>query len=394
MKGAEYLLDGYITGNKGMMEYNGERYSVQYFQDKHSNEYVLTGRNGRKLLFENGVLKQEWAEVNGMHVGSFTAYKRGVVQFQEEWENILNQTDICRIVNRRNGVLMEISNIKNGVVYYRGGFDGEYKRNGRGMEFDRDTGEIKLEGVWEKGQLKQILRMFDGEEMTELKEVQNNVALSKRIPVYIGGYRFDDSEYKFKRHGRGCLIDEVTRKAFYEGEWIDGKEVNGSHLVNGWYNHSEKQVVSNLSELKQLSGGISDLVINSDCCNIVECLDFGVFQWLRTLEIGDNCFADVNMFRLEGLGNLEKVKIRKNSFTNIKSSDVWDSESAQKLNRSFHIVKCEKLKRITIGEFSFCDYSGAFELSDLQSLESLEIGTLKVNSFNFCFASFSVKSAR
>ena len=59
MKGAEYLLDGYITGNKGMMEYNGERYSVQYFQDKHSNEYVLTGRNGRKLLFENGVLKQD-----------------------------------------------------------------------------------------------------------------------------------------------------------------------------------------------------------------------------------------------------------------------------------------------------------------------------------------------
>ena len=32
-----------------------------------------------------------------------------------------------------------------------------------------------------------------------------------------------------------------------------------------------------------------------------------------------------------------------------------------------------------------------FELSDLQSLESLQIGTVKVNSSNFCFASFCVK---
>lgn len=392
LEGAEYLLDGYATGNQGMIEYNGERYQVQYYQGTHSNEYVLSERNGRKLLFKNGVLKQEWTELNERRVGSFTAYERGAVKFQEEWDDIYNQTDRYCIVNRKYGVIMEISDIRNGNVCYRGGFDGQYKRNGRGIEYNRDTGDVKLEGVWENNTLKQILRVFDGDEMTELKVVENNVSLYKQIPVYVGGYRFDESKFQFERHGTGCLIDETTRKAFHEGEWENGKEISGNDLVNGWYDCAENKIVTNLNEWKQLSCGISDLVIESDCCNVVESLDLSAFQWLRTLEIGDCCFADVNEFRLEGLRNLETVKIGKNSFTNIKSSEVWDNESARKLNRSFHIVNCEKLKSISIGEFSFCDYSGVFELTNLQSLQSLQIGSVKVNSSNFCFASFSVKS--
>ena len=391
MKGAEYLLDGYVTGNQGMLEYDGERYNVQYYQGKHSNEYVLSGRNGRKLLFKNGVLKQEWTEINERRIGRFTAYERGAVKFEEDWKDILNQTNMHRLVNGKNGVMMEILSIENGVVCYRGGFDSDSKRNGRGIEYNEDTGDVKLEGVWERGRLKQILRIFEGDEMTELKGIENNVNLSKQIPVYVGGYRFDESEWKFKRHGKGCLIDERTRMAFHEGEWEDGKEISGTDLVSGWYDCSRKQMVSNLTEWKEVSCGISDLVIDSDCCNVVRSLDLRSFEWLRTVEIGDCCFGDVNEFRLEGLRNLESVKIGKNSFTAVKSSDVWGNESARKLNRCFHIVKCNKLKSISIGEFSFCDYGGVFELSDLQSLESLQIGTVKVNSSNFCFASFCVK---
>ena len=47
--------------------------------------------------------------------------------------------------------------------------------------------------------------------MTELKRNESDsLDPVKRIPMYVGGYRYDEDNEAFVREGVGCLIDEKT----------------------------------------------------------------------------------------------------------------------------------------------------------------------------------------
>ena len=96
--------------------------------------------------------------------------------------------------------------------------------------------------------------------------------------------------------------------------------------------------------------------------------------------IGNDSFYSVDEFVINGLSHLKSVKIGMNSFTR-KNNPA----------RSFHILNCEKLESINIDRFSFSDYSGEFELKNLPSLMSLNIGRLNSKSYNFYRSSFIVK---
>ena len=76
----------------------------------------------------------------------------------------------------------------------------------------------------------------------------------------------------------------------------------------------------------------------------------------------------------------------------MKSSN-WDSDKANNRNRSFSILNCVELKSIEIGEFSFIDYAGGFELKNLPKLSIIKIGEIGRldDSFNFCYSSFVIK---
>ena len=57
LKGSEFLLDGYITlGEAKEITIGGCKYSLQYYQGDHEDEYTLT-RAGKVCLFQNGILK-------------------------------------------------------------------------------------------------------------------------------------------------------------------------------------------------------------------------------------------------------------------------------------------------------------------------------------------------
>lgn len=101
--------------------------------------------------------------------------------------------------------------------------------------------------------------------------------------------------------------------------------------------------------------------------------------------IGNDSFYSVDEFVINGLSHLKSVKIGMNSFTRKKNN--WENNPA----RSFHILNCEKLESINIDRFSFSDYSGEFELKNLPSLMSLNIGRLNSKSYNFYRSSFIVK---
>lgn len=116
---------------------------------------------------------------------------------------------------------------------------------------------------------------------------------------------------------------------------------------------------------------------------------------MQFLEIGDSCFINVVTFELNGLNRLEKVIIGKDSFTLIDTSD-YDNDNSSLSNadneyRSFHIVNCFSLVSIKIGQFSFCDYAGQFELRNLPNLRIIDIGSWRVSSYNFYRSSFIVR---
>ena len=112
--------------------------------------------------------------------------------------------------------------------------------------------------------------------------------------------------------------------------------------------------------------------------------DLSSLTSLEFIEIGNDCFGSVQTFKIDGLNRLKSVKIGKYSFTQEKN-DYGNDES-----KSFHILNCESLESVEIGESSFSDFGGEFELSNLPALQSLQIGTIGKDSYNFYHSSFVI----
>ena len=119
--------------------------------------------------------------------------------------------------------------------------------------------------------------------------------------------------------------------------------------------------------------------------------DFSRFTELEHLEIGNNSFGPVETFIIDGLNNLTTLIIGKNSFTYTRYYFDWTPA------KLFHIKNCESLISIDIDAFSFSDYSGEFELSNLPLLQSIKIGRIgdiydDMNwSYDFYYNSFVVR---
>ena len=433
-KESRYLLNDYITKEKKKISINGVEYEVTLYQGDHSNEYLLSEMKdgqveGRCQLFNRGILSLAWMMKNGKRIGGVTEYENGKAIQKEGWDSLLGNDsgDRRMIENSKEGLIMTIrrkcerdeenDEDEDGCVIYRGEFDEEMNRDGYGIEYDMDNGKEKIEGYWSKDKLIQMIHEFDAEknQMIEYAENEDNdessVELLNRVPIYIGGYSIENGKYV--RNGKGYLIDEVSGTANRESEWENGKEKKecGTDLYEGWYvkgmsesirsilhneNPSEiktkptvnvpaKRVeIRNSSELNAMDLKVTELVICSDCCNDVNELDLNKFEWLESIEIGDECFESVKTFQIEGLNRLKTIKIGNNSFTQ-KKNDKGNDKS-----KSFHILNCESLESIQIGEYSFSDFAGDFELKNLPQLQSIQIGTVGSDSNNFYGSSFVI----
>ena len=126
-------------------------------------------------------------------------------------------------------------------------------------------------------------------------------------------------------------------------------------------------------------------VVKSNRYNKLATLDLSNKPLLQKIEIGNDCFGSVKTFRIDRLHRLKMIKIGINSFTQKKNS-LGSDES-----KSFHILNCESLESIHIGEYSFSDYAGEFELKNLPKLQSIQIGTIGSYSNNFYRSSFVIR---
>ena len=115
--------------------------------------------------------------------------------------------------------------------------------------------------------------------------------------------------------------------------------------------------------------------------------DFSRFKLLEELIIGNGCFKNVELFKLNKMNHLKSLKIGINSFTKKKNSYGND------YSRSFRILNCDELESIEIGRYSFSDYGGGFELKNLPKLSSIKIGEIGIVSANFYYSSFVIKGS-
>ena len=147
------------------------------------------------------------------------------------------------------------------------------------------------------------------------------------------------------------------------------------------------------NELQAIDKSVTSIIIPNWTCNDKDytIFDFSRFSLVESIEIGDDCFGSVKTFKIEGLNRLKTIKIGINSFTHVKSTDAWDWKKANNQLKSFHILNCESLESIQIGEFSFSDFGGKFELKNLPQLQSIHIGTVGSKSYNFYWSSFVIR---
>ena len=141
-------------------------------------------------------------------------------------------------------------------------------------------------------------------------------------------------------------------------------------------------------DVQSMNSSITSIVLPDWTCNDVDytIFDFSRFTQVESIEIGNDCFGSVQTFKIDKLNRLKTIKIGINSFTQVKKI-LWDDdwEEAHKgtnKTKSFYILNCESLESIQIGEYSFNDFGGEFELKNLPQLQSIQIGDTESDSFN------------
>ena len=227
---------------------------------------------------------------------------------------------------------------------------------------------------------------------------EGSILIEKGIPFGFGEM-YDDNgilTYRgiminWKRFGYGISYHSNGR-AKYEGYWCDdrrygiGTEYNRrEHIVNfcEWYDGFEIESDYEGDGMRPLNIGIKHMKLCDNC--VLSMWDISLFYNLESIEIGDSCYESVQTFKIDGLNRLKSLTIGKNSFTQEKNG------YRNNKSKSFHILNCDALEQIEMGQYSMSDFGGGFELYNLNSLKSMRIGEIGCNSFNFFYSSFVIR---
>ena len=199
-----------------------------------------------------------------------------------------------------------------------------------------------------------------------------NVCYGRSYYSEVGVIEYKGGICEGKRWGRGIQYDR-TGKTVFDGEWMNDEPLS-------------KRVVLN-EENQLLHNHIEELIVQDNSCNGPEwaALDLGFMSHLRLLEVGDECFENVEEVKLIDLSKLERVVIGMNSFT---KKNGWLSYYP---DRHFYLKNCERVRELKIGYWSFSDYS-VCEIENVPLLEVIEMGEMDEKSFNFSDASLELKS--
>ena len=282
---------------------NGKRYSILKEQEGMKGFYSEVSMKGELLSVS------EYDDYELLRDGRYFEYEDGKMKRECEYKN-----GVMMRVSREWTEELMIEYDVNGMRVYEGGFEGDmtkgFIREGEGTEYGIDGKSALYVGGWKNG-----LREGYGSEFKGLN------------PVYIGEWK------NGMRDGIGKELNE-NEEVVRRGRWISSVYVG---------------------TVKQYEDGYgNDLrVFDTDCLRKIE-----------RVEIGNDCFSEVNLFVIDGLNELKSLIIGKNSF-----------------GLNFHyrgdqclIMNCDQLIEIDIGKCSFLWYKSV-ELKNLPSLITLKMGS-------------------
>lgn len=369
-----FFSNGYIAlGTTTQIMRDGELFYIQKYGDTHHNEYTLF--NDQKMMHYNNGLLEICCNLKNQEIdGELIVFNNGLSKYRQKWYSSKKKQWI-RILNCKVYNIKEIYDALTQKVIYRGVIDDLGKRSGRGFEFDGDTGTLKFEGYWLRDKLYRIFRIFEGNKMTEFQYSESNIEILSRIPIYVGGYFYDETENACYRNGEGYILNQKGI-AICKGKWKKGKEVSIIQLNDGWY-HLEDE---------------NQLKFNSDCelllipaKNNSSQSVFNLYSnhELKMVNIEEENYCLVQHFSICDLNSLEVL--------NIGSYSFYNNDRSGRINRTFSITDCDNLRSIKIGVYSFQFFSGEFKLCNLPSLESITIGQFGIGSSNFSFCNFIIK---
>ena len=278
--------------------------------------------------------------------------------------------------------------------------------NSEGFCYSYEDEKISRVSVWKEGKEDTLLKQFHDNSMIEYKNGKK---------VYEGGF-VDSLEmgYPRKEESEEFGKDENTN------------ELNGNNNENSFINKLKTEGLSKtLLNDRKLSVIVTVIIIilffiyfiaiylgygffgigSKQVSYIVESgygnnetiFELSNYPYLRKIKIGDECFANVHTFKINGLNRLKTINIGINSFNNLSlyflSEPQFVAEWVKNSNKSksFHILNCELLESIYIGRYSFGDFGGDFELKNLPQLQSIQIGTMEDYSTNFYGSSFVIR---
>ena len=140
--------------------------------------------------------------------------------------------------------------------------------------------------------------------------------------------------------------------------------------------------VHSVDDLRRLDNNTESIIVESKCFNEGEItsLNLSRFTSLKSFIVGDNSFGDVNELIIDGLPELESIKIGINSFI------YYDGD------HMFSVKNCPKLRELKIGPSCFFNWDSV-EIENDPSLEVIEIGYLYYSSGNFNYAPLELKSS-
>lgn len=304
---------------------------------------------------------------------------------------------------------------KNGDKLYVGEFlnsqEKHYPRDGEGKEFE--DGKIVYKGSWKNNMKEGKGSSYKNSRALYVGEWSKNVPEGKGCLYDGNGKVLHEGKWKkgvlMSKKGmivyssggikkKATLNKEKLRKLKKKMDTKEGKRVLGLLIalaiaLIGWlviYGIFEWLItytVETREDLINLNKSAKRLKIPSNSCNDEDFTEFHLseFPKLKSIVVGENACKNVKSVVLSGLDKLERVEFGMNSFTQATNSYGKNS------SRSFRISSCNKLKWVQFGRFSFSDF-GTFSLEDLDTLESVEFGSVIKESYNFHYASLELTS--
>ena len=139
----------------------------------------------------------------------------------------------------------------------------------------------------------------------------------------------------------------------YEGIWYNNQKMNACNSQQPYIVHSQRKEIRWLKLVADIENQINSCVL------------YQFFGQVKQIIIGNSCLQHGMMFCVDQFDSLEMIRI---------GCDSMNSCLTEQPAGRCEITNCPKLKRISIGNYSFWNTT-MLELSNLPSLVSLKLGS-------------------